>query len=66
MLFDIAKDPSELEDLASQDADRVAIMLRALHDWECSFERNPMWVSANSWASYNRKLYERDYELEQR
>ena len=65
MLFDLSRDPSEAEDLASSQADRVKAMMRSLHEWECSFESEPKWTSGPYWARYNRKLYDREYPLRQ-
>ena len=64
-LYNVADDRSELKDLAAEHPDRVAEMMLKLHDWECSFERNPMFMSAVRWSSYCRRLYEREYELSQ-
>jgi len=64
-LYDLASDPSELRDLAPEQPERVEALLARLHEWECSFERNPMWESAVRWATYNRRLYDAEYELEQ-
>ena len=65
MLFELSSDPSEQSDLAATDVQRVRAMMRTLHDWECSLEREPKWTSGPFWARYNRRLYERKYSLSQ-
>lgn len=64
-LYDLASDPSELRDLAPEQPERAEALLARLHEWECTFERNPMWESGVRWATYNRRLYDADYVLEQ-
>ncbi|MFC1757757.1 sulfatase, partial [Planctomycetota bacterium] len=65
MLFDLSNDLSEQNNLASQLPERVAELTDDYTDWAESLRANPMWISANSWAKYNRKLYDLPYELEQ-
>ncbi len=64
-LYHVLDDPSELKNLAAAEPKRVADLLLKLHKWECSFESNPMFTSAVRWAAYNRRLYEREYQLSQ-
>ena len=64
-LFDLAQDESEQRNLAAEEPGRVRALLELLHDWECTFERNPMWQSGVRWATYNRRLYDREYVLDQ-
>ncbi len=64
-LYNLANDPGEMHNLAASEPERVNQMLRALHNWEASLERNPMWISEPRWARNNRGLYERDYIMEQ-
>jgi len=64
LLFDVVKDVAELNDLASARPEDVRRLMAELHAWECTM-KNPAWISGPRWAAYNRKLYERKYQLTQ-
>lgn len=65
MLFNLAEDISELRDLSLEQPARVADLFRKLHDWEETFERNPIFTSEPHWSRYNDRLYDLEYELTQ-
>ena len=65
MLFNLKEDISEQTNLALKMPEKVAEMKKGYHRWVEGFERNPMWISNPSWSQYNRKLYEKEYELMQ-
>ena len=64
-LYDLSKDVVEQNDLATKHPERVRTLFTKLHEWETSFESNPMWISDVYWASFNEKHYDRKYQLEQ-
>ena len=64
-IYNLAKDPGETRNLAAREPKRVNQMMRALHDWEVSLERNPMWISEPHWGGKNRALYDREYIMVQ-
>jgi len=64
-LYNLAEDPSELNDRMGDEPERAAELLSRLNLWEVGLERNPMFMSAATWSRYNRRLYERPYLLVQ-
>lgn len=65
MLFNVVEDTSELRDRALDRPALVQKLMHTLHRWEATFDRNPMWISAVHWGSYNEKHYDREYLLTQ-
>ena len=65
MLFNVVKDVSELHDRALERPELVDDLMYRLHRWEAGFDRNPMWISAVRWGTYNEKHYDRAYLLTQ-
>lgn len=65
MLFNLAEDLSEQNNLAAVHPDKVAELTRAFADWSEGLAANPMWISAPRWSRYNRRLYDQEYEVVQ-
>lgn len=65
MLFDLSKDIAEQNNLASSMPDKVAELTNQYATWAESLKANPMWISNNFWAKYNRKLYDQSYDIQQ-
>ena len=65
MLFNLADDLSEQDDVADDHPDIVRKMMKQMHEWEVSFERNPMFMSEMRWMRNHTRLYDRDYQLTQ-
>ncbi len=65
MLFDLSNDISEQTNLANENPTKVQELTQLHAIWSESLKDNPRWISGNSWAKYNRKLYDLDYETEQ-
>ena len=64
-LFDLSKDLSEQQNLAATHPEKVDELTATFADWAESLRANPMWISDNFWAKYNRNLYDKDYEVVQ-
>ncbi|MCA8969210.1 MAG: sulfatase-like hydrolase/transferase [Planctomycetes bacterium] len=64
-LYDLANDISEMNDRIAAKPELAAKLLRRLNAWEATLERNPVFVSAPQWSSYNARLYDMDYALTQ-
>lgn len=65
MLFDLANDISEQNNLANKHPEKVAELTAEYALWAESLASNPMWISGNYWSKYNKKLYQQSYEIEQ-
>lgn len=65
MLFDLSKDLSEQNNLASRMPEKVTELTERYAKWSESLRANPRWISDNLWSRYNRRLYDHDYEIEQ-
>lgn len=65
MLFNLKEDISERRNLAFDHPERLAELYRKLHQWEVSFERDPIFTTGPYWANYNYRLYEKEYQLTQ-
>ena len=64
-LYDLQADIAEQDNLAQAHPDRLAELMALLTAWEESHERPPMWSSAVMWSTFNRKFYDKAYQLEQ-
>jgi arylsulfatase A-like enzyme len=64
-LYDLQADIAEQDNLAQAHPDRLAELMALLTTWEESHERPPMWSSAVMWSTFNRKFYDKAYQLEQ-
>ena len=64
-LFDLAVDIGETTDLATEHPEVLRRLLGRIVAWEGTLERNPIFVSAPRWLTYNSRLYEREFCLTQ-
>ena len=64
-LYDLSRDTSELNNLASDQPERVASMMRELNEWEGGLKHTPRWMSGNSWIARSRSKYDKTYQLSQ-
>lgn len=64
-LYDLSNDIAEQNNLAAQQPQLVTKLMTVLTDWEESHERPPMWSSAVMWSAFNRKFYDKTYQLVQ-
>ncbi len=64
-LYNLRDDISETNDLIIKHPDIAGNLLKTFNKWETTLERNPLFLSAPFWLGYNRRLYERTYELKQ-
>ncbi|MES2997544.1 MAG: sulfatase-like hydrolase/transferase [Verrucomicrobiota bacterium] len=65
MLFNLADDISESNNLFAKHPEIVRDMLRKKIAWEVSFERAPMFTSASHYIDYNRRLYDMEFSTTQ-
>jgi arylsulfatase B len=64
-LYNLRDDISETNNLIGKHPEIAANLLKTFNAWETTLERNPMFISAPYWSGYNRRLYERTYQLTQ-
>ncbi|MBK1853337.1 sulfatase-like hydrolase/transferase [Verrucomicrobiaceae bacterium 5K15] len=64
-LYQLAEDPSELNNLYREQPEMAKKLRDRLREWETSLEMNPLWMSDNHWFKYNHKLYTRKFMLKQ-
>lgn len=64
-LYNLAEDVGETKNLIDEQPEIAARLLENFNHWETTLERNPMFQSAPYWSGYNRKLYQREYQLTQ-
>ena len=64
LLFNIDKDPSELNDVASENWELVATMLKELGDWDVSTPQ-VLYLEGNPWRRNQVDLYDKEYQLTQ-
>ena len=64
LLFDLDKDPSEQNNVANENWDLVASMLKELGDWDVSCPQI-LYLEGNRWRREQVDLYDREYELTQ-
>jgi arylsulfatase B len=64
-LYNLHTDIAEQQNLAAKHPQRVTKLMAALTRWEESHERPPMWSSAVMWSTFNRKFYDKVYQLVQ-
>lgn len=64
LLFDLDKDPSELNNVASENWDLVAAMLKELGDWDVSCPQT-LYLEGNRWRRNQVDLYDKKYQLTQ-
>lgn len=60
MLFDLSKDITESRDIAGHHPEKVRQMLKALWDWECSFESAPRWSVSQRWPRRGFSRYDNE------
>ncbi|MEM7453001.1 MAG: sulfatase-like hydrolase/transferase [Planctomycetota bacterium] len=65
MLYDLAIDPGEQNNLASANPELTNELMNRLAQWEEGLADTPRWISSNHWASKNRALYDKEYPVEQ-
>ena len=63
-LFNIAKDPSEQNNIIDQHPEIHAKLLNSMQTWATSHERPPMWMDMPAWGD-TRSLHRRKHKLEQ-
>lgn len=64
MLYNIDKDPSEQHNVASENWELVASMLKELGDWDVSTPQ-VLYLEGNPWRRNQVDLYDRSYQLKQ-
>jgi arylsulfatase A-like enzyme len=64
MLYNLAEDISEQNDVALQNLEQTRTMLRDLGDWDVRLP-HPLFLEGAVWKSRQLKLYDRDYPLTQ-
>ncbi|OHX64660.1 sulfatase-like hydrolase/transferase [Flammeovirga pacifica] len=64
MLYNIDKDPSELNDVAAENRDLVVSMLKELGDWDVSCPQ-PLYLEGARWRKKQVGLYDKKYKLTQ-
>jgi len=64
-LYNLKTDLSELHDIATEHPEEVRQLMALLTQWEESHERPPMWSSAVMWSTFNRRFYDKTYQLQQ-
>lgn len=64
MLFNLDKDPSELNDVADENREMVIEMLKQLGDWDVSCPQM-LYMEGNRWRRTQVDLYDVKYQLEQ-
>jgi len=64
LLFNLDKDPSELNNVADQHRDLVETMLKELGDWDVSCPQ-VLYLEGNRWRREQVDLYDRKYQLTQ-
>jgi len=62
MLFDLASDISEQNDVAMQNSDRTKTMLNQLGDWDVSLP-HPLFLEGAEWKKQQLDLYDKKYKL---
>ena len=64
MLYNLADDVSELNDISLQNLDRTKKMLKKLGDWDIR-QPHPVFLEGAVWKAYQIDLYDSKYELKQ-
>jgi len=64
LLFNLDKDPSELNNVADQHRDLVESMLKELGDWDVSCPQ-VLYLEGNRWRRNQVDLYDKTYQLKQ-
>jgi arylsulfatase A-like enzyme len=64
MLFNLAEDLSEQNDVAMQNIDRTRSMLRQLGEWDVSLP-HPLFLEGAVWKKQQLELYDKKYQLVQ-
>jgi arylsulfatase A-like enzyme len=64
LLFNIDKDPSELNNVASEQRELVESMLKELGDWDVSTPQ-VLYLEGNPWRRNQVDLYDKEYQLDQ-
>ena len=64
LLFNLDKDPSELNNVADQNKDLVVSMLKELGDWDVSCPQ-VLYLEGNRWRRNQVDLYDKKYQLTQ-
>lgn len=64
-LYDLGEDIGETRNLIAEEPERATDLLDQLNAWEVQLERNPVFLSDPYWSGYNRRLYDKEYTLEQ-
>lgn len=64
LLFNLDKDPSELNNVADQNRDLVTSMLKELGDWDVSCPQ-VLYLEGNRWRRNQVDLYDKTYQLKQ-
>lgn len=64
LLFNLDKDPSELNNVASNNWELVERMLKELGDWDVSTPQ-VLYLEGNPWRRKQVDLYDEKYQLEQ-
>ena len=65
LLFNLAEDISERNNLATQYPERVAQLLSKLNDWELTFERTPLLMEGVGWQRHSRGKYQSEFQITQ-
>ena len=64
LLFNLDRDPSELNNVASKNWELVAATLKELGDWDVSTPQ-VLYLEGNPWRRNQVDLYDKNYQLEQ-
>ncbi len=64
-LYHLKEDIGETANLIHEKPDIAERLLAKLNAWEANLERNPLFMSGPYWSSYNKRLYDKIYSLEQ-
>lgn len=64
-LYNLKEDVGETRNLIAEEPVRALALLEELNQWEVQLERNPVFLSDPYWSGYNRRLYDKEYTLEQ-
>ncbi len=64
-LYNLADDPSERNDLAAKNPERVQKMMNAHFEWAMTFESHPLWVTIPYWLENNRDIHRKVFNNKQ-
>jgi arylsulfatase A-like enzyme len=64
MLYNIAKDISELNDLSLKEIEKTKSLLKKLGTWDI-YLPHPVFMEPNSWRTRQIKFYDKEYQLKQ-